>query len=211
MGLKKAFPVRGDLQVTCSKRGTPGQAKGTPAAAKLFTRLLLAPLAAAALGLASCGDHGGEGKDCPAALKAKTPSGFCVPRYVSLKRGEVFGRKGPGKDYEALWVYHALGLPVQVVQETTDWRRVCDPDGGAVWIHRSMTDGRRTVMAVGATPVAIRNDTKLTARVSGLLNARALASLDHCRGDWCKVTVGGVSGWVARAQVWGTAEAAQCH
>lgn len=173
--------------------------------------LIGALLLAAGLALSACGDRGGEGKDCPAAQKDKTPSGFCVPRYVSLKRGEVFGRKGPGKDYDAVWVYHALGLPVQVVQETTDWRRICDPDGGVVWVHRSMTDGRRTVMAVGAAPVAIRNDRKATARVVGLLNARALAALDQCKDDWCKVSVGGVHGWVAQTQVWGAAPAAQCH
>ncbi|HWA62168.1 MAG TPA: SH3 domain-containing protein [Caulobacteraceae bacterium] len=172
-----------------------------------------APIVAAligALGLSGCGDRGGEGKDCPAA-QAKTPSGFCVPRYVSLKRGEVYARKGPGKDYETLFVYHAQGLPVQVVQETTDWRRICDPDGALVWVHRSMVDGRRTVIATGAEPTPIRRFAKPTAPLAATLNVRALASLDHCRGDWCKVSVGGVSGWVARGDVWGTREGVQCR
>src|ERR1700677_2494269 len=84
--------------------------------------------------LAACGDHGGEGADCPAGVKQQTPSGYCVPRYLSLKRGEGVRRKGRGKDYAALYVYHAKGLPVQVVDEPTDWRRICDPDGGAVWV-----------------------------------------------------------------------------
>lgn len=161
--------------------------------------------------LTACGDHVAEGKDCPEAQRAHTLSGFCVPRYVSLKRGEVYGRKGPGKDYPAPWIYHVKGLPVQVVAETTDWRRICDPDGGAVWVHRSMVDGKRTVMAAASAPVALLKDAKPGAPVSGYLNPRALADLNDCRGDWCKVTVGGVSGWLQSSQVWGLSKTPQCH
>ena len=167
--------------------------------------------AGACLVLAGCGDHVAEGKDCPETQRAHTLSGFCVPRYVSLKRGEVYGRKGPGKDYPALWIYHVKGLPVQVVAETTDWRRICDPDGGAIWVHRSMVDGKRTVMAAAPGPVPLLKQSKAGAPVAGYLNPRALADLNDCRGAWCKVTVGGVSGWLASSQVWGLAKAAQCH
>ncbi len=162
-------------------------------------------------GLAGCGDHVAEGKDCPQAQRAHTLSGFCVPRYVSLKRGEVYGRKGPGKDYPALWIYHVKGLPVQVVGETADWRRICDPDGGAIWVHRSMVDGKRTVMAVGASPAPMLKQAKLGATAAGFLTPRALAGLDRCAGGWCKVTVGGVSGWLRADQVWGIAALPQCR
>ena len=103
-----------------------------------------------ATALAGCGEHASEGTDCPIADRAKTVSGFCVPRWVSLKHGEVMGRKGPGKDYPAQWVYKVKGLPVQVVGETEEWRRVCDPDGGAVWVNRSEIDGRRMIMSLAS-------------------------------------------------------------
>jgi len=130
-----------------------------------------------------------------------------VPRYVSLKRNKVYARKGPGVDYPALWIYEARGLPVQIVAETLDWRRVCDPQGGASWVHRSMVDGRRTVEAVDAAPVSLLDSPKTGAKVEGLLNVRALASLDFCEGDWCRIRVSGVTGWVRTDQVWGAAPA----
>jgi SH3-like domain-containing protein len=168
-------------------------------------------LVLAAAGLAACGARGLEGRDCPGGAKARSISGFCVPRYVSLKRGEVDARKGPGKDYPTVWVYHVRSLPVQIVAETTDWRRVCDPDGGAAWVHRSMIDGRRTVLVEGAQPLALRAKPDAAAPVAGLINARALASLDRCEGDWCKIKTSGVSGWAAGASLWGVAEAPQCR
>jgi len=170
-------------------------------------------IAALALGLAlaACGEHAGEGRDCPQAAWSKTVSGFCVPRWVSLKRGEVYARKGPGGDYPALWVYRVKGLPVQVVAETTDWRRICDPDGGAAWVHRSMIDGRRMVMALGTATVPLYKRPAAGGLEAGLLNARALAALGRCHGSWCKVKAGGVSGWLEAGQVWGLAAPAQCR
>jgi SH3-like domain-containing protein len=161
--------------------------------------------------LCACGERGGEGADCPAGVKQATPSGNCVPRYVSLKRGEVFGRKGPGKDYATQFVYHARGLPVQVVDETTDWRRICDPDGGAVWVASAMIDGRRTVMPTGKTQVALRQAPADTAAVSAYLRPRAIADLGRCKADWCEISADGERGWVRSSDVWGLAPPAQCR
>ena len=63
-----------------------------------------------------------------------TPSGLPVPRYVSLKFDKVNARSGPGDDHRLLWVYHVRGLPVQVVAESNEWRRICDPDGALSWV-----------------------------------------------------------------------------
>ena len=49
-----------------------------------------------------------------------TPSGMDVPRYVSLKYGQVNARVGPDEEHRLLWIYKAKGLPVQVVAETRE-------------------------------------------------------------------------------------------
>lgn len=168
-------------------------------------------LMVATLCVSACGGHAGEGADCPSGAKQATPSGYCVPRYLSLKRGEVFGRKGPGKDYPTVFVYHARGLPVQVVDETSDWRRICDPDGGAAWVSSTMVEGRRTVMAVAAGPVPLRGQPAEGGSAAAYLRPRAIATLDRCAGGWCRVGVDGAWGWVKSSEVWGLAPAAQCH
>jgi len=167
--------------------------------------------AALALTLGACGARAGEGADCPDGVKQKTPSGYCVPRYLSLKRGEVFGRKGPGKDYPIIFVYHARGLPVQVIDETSDWRRICDPDGGTAWVASAMVDGRRTVMAPAKGPVALRRNPADASPPAAFLRPRAIASLGGCKGDWCQVSVGDAGGWVESSEVWGLAPQLQCR
>lgn len=168
-------------------------------------------LALATLGLAACNRGADEATDCPAAERARSVSGFCVPRWVSLRHGEVMGRKGPGKDYPALWVYHVQSLPVQIVAETEEWRRICDPAGGAAWVHRSEIDGRRMVLSTVAGPSPMRRAAKDNAPVTALLNGHALARLDRCVGDWCKISLAHQSGWTARAGLWGVADQKQCR
>ena len=78
-------------------------------------------------------------------------SGLTLPRFVSLKSGEVNLRTGPGKRYPIDWIYRRRGLPVEVIDEFEDWRRVRDHDGTVGWVHRFMLVSRRTVLVMGAT------------------------------------------------------------
>lgn len=146
-----------------------------------------------------------------AAAERQTPSGLPVPRYISLKFAKVNARAGPGDDHRLLFVYKVKGLPVQVVAETAEWRRVCDPEGSLVWVHKRTTDGRRTVMNTSHARVPLLRRPRPDARVAAFLNPRALAALDRCQKGWCKVHVDGVTGWAKEGQLWGTSPAVQCH
>jgi SH3-like domain-containing protein len=139
-----------------------------------------------------------------------TPSGMEVPRYVSLKYGEVNARVGPDEAHRLLWIYKAKGLPVQVVAETREWRRICDPEGSLAWVHKRTTDGRRTAMRVQAAPLALRAQPRAGARITAYLAGRALANLDRCEKGWCKLKAGGESGWAPQGEIWGAAPEVQC-
>lgn len=139
-----------------------------------------------------------------------TPSGLPVPRYVILKFDRVNARAGPGDDHRLLWVYAVRNLPVQVVAETAEWRRVCDPEGGLAWVHRRTTDGRRMVMNVQARPVPIFRSADKP-KPKAFLNPRAMATLVQCEGELCRIRVDGVSGWAKASDLWGVAPARQCR
>ena len=162
-------------------------------------------LAALAVVWAMAAPAGADDKDHP------TPSGWPVPRYVSLKFDSVNARSGPSDDHRLLWVFHARGLPVQVIAETEDWRRVCDPDGQVSWVHRRTTDGKRMVMRTQPGPATILSKPDANSPVVAYLAPRALASLDRCKGDWCKIAIGRVSGWAAASALWGTSDTPQCR
>ena len=139
-----------------------------------------------------------------------TPSGLDVPRYISLKYETVNVRNGPDEAHRLLWVYRAKGLPVQVVAETREWRRICDPEGGLAWVHKRTTDGRRTAMRLQPKPLALLVSPKDGSKISAWLRGRSTASLDKCDKGWCRLKAEGSSGWAREAEIWGAAPQAQC-
>jgi SH3-like domain-containing protein len=154
--------------------------------------------------LAACG---GKGAD----QGRKTPSGLPVPRYVSLKFDEVNARGGPGDDYRLLWVYRTKGLPVQVVAETTDWRRICDPTGGLAWVKATGVDGRRTALRALPQPLPLHKTPAIGGKIEAILAGRSIAQLKTCKGGWCELKTSGGSAWAPAGELWGTDERQQCR
>jgi len=155
--------------------------------------------------VASCDGAGlREGRD------PTTPSGFPVPRYVSLKFNEVNARSGPSDDNRILWTYKAAGLPVQIVAETTDWRRICDPAGGIAWVKKSQIDGTRRVMSTAAIDIALRGKPAHTAEATAFLRPRSIVDLDKCDEGWCRLDTGKSKGWAEAGALWGVDPKPQC-
>jgi SH3-like domain-containing protein len=139
-----------------------------------------------------------------------TPSGLDVPRYVSLKYETVNARNGPDEAHRLLWVYRAKGLPVQVVAETREWRRICDPGRrpglGAQAHHRRPPHGHaRPAHAAGPAgqPQGRVQDQRLAARPLD-------ANLDKCEKGWCRLKAEGSRGWARESEIWGAAPKVQC-
>jgi SH3-like domain-containing protein len=150
-------------------------------------------------------------RSAPSSSECRTPSCMSVPRYVSRKFERVNARAGPGDDQKLLWIYRARGLPLQVIAETLEWRRVCDPEGSTAWVHKRVTDGRRMTMNTSAQPAALLKRPDPTTDVVAYLNAKALAAVDRCGAGWCRVRADHATGWVREGALWGTTDALQCH
>jgi SH3-like domain-containing protein len=73
-----------------------------------------------------------------------------------------------------------------------------------------MVDGRRTVLAPGPQPLALRTAPRDSAPVAAYLRPRAIAVLGGGQGAWRQLSAGGASGWVKPDEVWGLAPAVQC-
>ena len=170
------------------------------------TELALVLAALALTALAAC-----KGRPAEADKVRPTPSGLPVPRFVSLKFGEVNARAGPGDDSRLLWTYRSRGLPLLVIAETKEWRRVCDPTGVKSWVKSTGVDGRRTVLRLESTRLPLLQAPDPAARVQAFLEGRAIAALDRCKDGWCRVKTPDASGWTTASSLWGTDERQQCR
>ncbi len=139
-----------------------------------------------------------------------TPTGLEVPRWLSLKSSKVRARMGPGLDYRILWEYRAAGLPVQVIAETREWRKICDPEGNVAWIHRTVVSSRRHAFNAGATETPIHAGRSERSAIRARLSPRSIVALEDCEDGWCRVRARRLEGWVRQDAVFGAQERAQC-
>ena len=131
-------------------------------------------------------------------------------QYATLKVAPVNARVGPGEDYKALWTFQAKGVPVQIVETSEDWRRICDPEGGLAWVRARALDSRRRVMRTVQSDLPMRVAPSAEAKVTAILAARATAELSTCKAGWCRINVDHATGWVRADEVWGAQDGPQC-
>lgn len=130
-----------------------------------------------------------------------TPSGQAVPRFVSLKFDVANGRSGPSQAHPIAWRYLRRSLPMEVIAETPNWRRVRDPDGEITWMHKRVLSGRRSVFTLIETPLRARAD--IDAPEEAMVDAGVTFSLQRCRSGWCRIEARGFRGWAQAHMLWG--------
>ncbi len=175
------------------------------------TTLCAAFLAGAALSGQAANADEGEREDWQQALAnciamtgtaPETASGRELPRFVSLRFGTVNLRQGPGDDYRINWVYKRKGMPLLVIAEHDNWRRVCDFEETTGWIHRSQLMAVQSVMVM-RNPTWLRTLHEADARVLGRVGVGDLLRLERRHRGWCLVGTGGLMGWTPKTNLWG--------
>jgi SH3-like domain-containing protein len=160
-----------------------------------------------ALGLALAGSAKSAAEDSVKQPPANGSTGLAVPRFVSLKSDKVNVRRGPSTDQAIVWVFSRAGLPVEIVAESENWRRVRDSEGSEGWVFHSLLSGRRTVLispwAKGQESVPLHDSASTGSRAVAELQAGVLGNVVECDGEWCELTVGDYSGYVEQNKLWG--------
>ena len=123
---------------------------------------------------------------------------------MSLKDEGANARRGPSTSQPILWIYQRRDLPLEVTGESGPWRRVRDPDGGEVWMHKQNLDPRRTIYVRPQTrgDIALRSGPNENAHAVAYLAEGVVGRLTGCDGAWRRVTVGGRVGWVEADALW---------
>ncbi len=139
---------------------------------------------------------------------ARGPSGLPLPRFVSLKSGRVNSRIGLGLNYSVDWLYLKPGLPMEIIQEYDNWRRVRDADGSEGWINQSLLSGRRTAIVAPwqkgkQASIDLRADPDGDARAVAILQPGVIGTIKSCTGEWCQMSFDGHTGWISQSLVWG--------
>lgn len=125
-----------------------------------------------------------------------------LPRFVSLRVNDVNLRTGPGSRYPVEWVYHRKGLPVEIIDQYDQWRRIRDWQGTEGWVHQRMVTGTRTIIVKGGQQI-LHADANAASAPLAKLDPGVIARLIECRAQWCELETQSIKGWLTRDEIWG--------
>ena len=70
-------------------------------------------------------------------------TGYKIPRFVSIKSDEANLRIGSSKNYPIILQYKIKDMPVEIIDEYENWRKIIDIEGNQGWMHKSLLKGNR--------------------------------------------------------------------
>lgn len=143
-------------------------------------------------------------------------SGLPLPRFVSLKSDKVNVRVGPGRQNALVWTYQRKGLPVEIIYEFDNWRKIRDSDGETGWVLASLLAGTRTAMVMtwnredtssgGKKNAALEKFYKRpdeTGAIVAQVESGVIGRVKTCDGQWCRLEIKGYAGWLKQQLLWG--------
>ncbi len=138
-------------------------------------------------------------------VRTDTPSGFPVPRFVSLKEKKTYCRRGPAFEQPIRFTYLRKALPLLVIAETRDhWRKIRDSAGEECWVHKTKLSGERTVL-ISEEGLILRAKPSEDATARARLASGVIAQLEAVSGNWRRIDAGGgIRGWANVQGLWGT-------
>jgi SH3-like domain-containing protein len=101
-------------------------------------------------------------------------------------------------------------MPVIVINEMDNWRKIRDIEGGESWVRSVALSGEDRGLVTTQTPLMKTN--KPAARILAQLSPNVLIKLKSCGPEYCAVEIDpevkkgkkkGRKGYVARRDIWG--------
>lgn len=111
-------------------------------------------------------------------------------------------RTGPGSHYPIEWVYKRPGLPLKVIEDYDNWRRVVDNDGVTGWFHVSLLSGRRMAQ-ITQGPINLYKEPDSLSETVIKAEEGVIGDLLSCDEIWCRMKIQGRKGWLKRGQIYG--------
>ena len=133
-------------------------------------------------------------------------TGFELPRFVSLKTNDSNLRVGASKDFPIKLKYIIKNLPLEIIDEHENWRKVVDIDNNEGWIHKRLIIGKRfgIIKTFYEQPAQILNKPQGT--TIGKIGNRNIVRINKCLKKWCYISFKKNKGWINKINLWGVYE-----
>jgi len=128
-------------------------------------------------------------------------SSIAFSEVRSLKNNKVNVRLGPSKNYPIKFVYEKKYLPVVIIDEHYNWRKVRDYDNDTGWIHISQLSKIKTTVTTKDNQVVYSSPT-IYSKPKVKLEIYQVLTIKKCNQTWCEIKNAKTNGWVKKDHLW---------
>jgi SH3-like domain-containing protein len=129
---------------------------------------------------------------------------MCAATFVSLKSSEINLRVGPGKEYPISWTFMRANLPVMLMAEFNQWRKVKFIDNTEGWVHQNMISNKNTAIVTSEFTILYKNASE--SQPIAKIKKDVILKVAKKDENWIKVEVNKIKGWVKKQDLWGINE-----
>ena len=128
-----------------------------------------------------------------------------VKKFFSTKFNEVNIRNGPGINYFIIGKHLKKGLPLLVIGEFDNWKRIVNFLGVEGWVANSQISKKRFGITV-VKRSEIKSFPKNNSKVLMVLGEKINFPIQKCNKEWCRIKYNNITGWVEKKNFWGVLE-----
>ena len=124
-----------------------------------------------------------------------------TPKYASIKKDKAYLRYNASFEAEIRYVYNKKGLPILIINEHDNWKRIIDPDGIKGWMHKSMISNKKTFINKKKQDlIKFLQEKNL---IIAVVNTGVIGKIIKCEKLYCQVKVNKYKGWLKKEFLWG--------
>ena len=122
--------------------------------------------------------------------------------FLTLKYNRVKVRQGPSFEYPVKFIYKKKYLPIKIIDNKDNFRKITDLKNNNGWIHISQLSKKKSAINIHNLSIIFKKP-NIYSQPMAKLEKGKMVIVKKCKEDWCKIITNGYKGWIFKNYLWG--------
>tara|TARA_B100001013_G_C24547433_1_gene417227 strand:+ start:331 stop:792 length:462 start_codon:yes stop_codon:yes gene_type:complete len=122
--------------------------------------------------------------------------------FLTLKYNEVKVRQGPSFEYPVKFIYNKKYLPVKIIDNKDNFKKIIDLKNNNGWIHISQLTKKKSAINIFDLALIFKKPNIYSKPIAKLESGK-MVTIKRCKDKWCKISTQNISGWIKKKFLWG--------
>ncbi|MBO6493604.1 MAG: SH3 domain-containing protein [Pelagibacteraceae bacterium] len=122
--------------------------------------------------------------------------------FLTLKYNRVKVRQGPSFEYPVKFIYKKKYLPIKIIDNKDNFRKITDLKNNNGWIHVSQLSKKKSAINIHNLSIIFKKPNIYSQPMAKLEKGKVVI-VKKCKEDWCKIITNDYKGWIFKNYLWG--------